>query len=677
MEEIRARAVEGYYKLMRGGVEVAGLLIGERQDNTIRILAHQPFEIEYAYGPVFLLSPRDHAFLRKLAEDLADENAGSPRRVLGFYVSHSRGELSLKETEVGIFSEIFPHEWQTVLLLKPSRAPETPAAFFVREADGRVLSGRSHLEFELVPHMGERRERAVRRPRPEDPSLRALANASAYPDGQAAPRPAASPETGGTPPPALEEPRHPIGPDSALPPRAQAPPPPIPPAYRAVAAAAAQPVPWDEEPASEARASSPLRFAIPVIALLVLMVLGYLAYVALTAEPPQVVFYTRETGDHVEVVWQLSGIRDATSAVITIENNGETKTIDLLRDGQLSGSLADALLTHDAVVTLDVLRRDAPAIQQVARLMGSSAQARLREERAPVPEPSASEETSAAASGGVDEPVAGTLAETATSAPREAAPPEPSKPVAAEPPALVAEAVTPPEPVPAGSRPEARENAQAPPPAVLVPVPSDRILPAGPDASPQPSPSEPTSRGESPAAPLEQPAQRASAPPSPVSTPPAAGTTAAPVPSVSAPTVTPAKPAAAAKARAGRMIWTGQLRKNQSLQITGGDASQGAVNASLPGMPVRVNVLPGELTPQGLVVYTANPRYRDAAAAEEEPGPTNGWNRTRYRYDPARANSIIVTAIPNQTNRWQGVTVRNDDRTTNVIVIDWLADTGD
>jgi len=98
------------------------------------------------------------------------------------------------------------------------------------------------------------------------------------------------------------------------------------------------------------------------------------------------------------------------------------------------------------------------------------------------------------------------------------------------------------------------------------------------------------------------------------------------------------------------------------------------VNASLPGTPVRVNVLPGELTANGLVVYTANPRYRDSASAIEEPGPTNGWNRTRYRYDPLRANSIIVTAIPNQTNRWQGISVRNDERTVNVIVIDWLAD---
>lgn len=124
------------------------------------------------------------------------------------------------------------------------------------------------------------------------------------------------------------------------------------------------------------------------------------------------------------------------------------------------------------------------------------------------------------------------------------------------------------------------------------------------------------------------------------------------------------------------MIWTGQLRKNQVLQVNGADANQGAINGALPGTPVRLSVLPGELTSQGLVVYTANPRYRDAVNSTEEPGPTNGWNRTRYRYDPVRANSVIVTAIPNQTNRWQALTVRNDDKTVNVIVIDWLADSG-
>jgi hypothetical protein len=122
------------------------------------------------------------------------------------------------------------------------------------------------------------------------------------------------------------------------------------------------------------------------------------------------------------------------------------------------------------------------------------------------------------------------------------------------------------------------------------------------------------------------------------------------------------------------MIWTGQLRKNQTLQIMGRDANQGTVNAALPGIPIRLNVLPGELTAKGLVVYTANPRYRAATDSVEPAGPTNGWNETRFVYDPVRANSLIVTAIPNQTNRWQAVTVRNDDKPINVIVIDWLAD---
>lgn len=119
------------------------------------------------------------------------------------------------------------------------------------------------------------------------------------------------------------------------------------------------------------------------------------------------------------------------------------------------------------------------------------------------------------------------------------------------------------------------------------------------------------------------------------------------------------------------MIWTGQLRKNQSLQISGKEANQGVLNAPLPGQPVRISVLPGELTPQGLIVYTANPRYRNAQNAVEAPGPTNGWNQTRYRYDPARANSLIVTGVPSQGNNWQGISVRNDDKSTNVIVIDW------
>jgi hypothetical protein len=717
MENIRARAVEGYYKLMRGGVEVAGLLIGEVRDDGIRILGQQPFEIEYAYGPVFLLSPRDQEFLRGLVAEVEAELSDSQRHVVGFYVSHSRGELSPKENEIDLLQQVFPEPWQTLLLLKPSRAPETPAAFFVREADGQVRPGKSHLEFELSPHMGERRERPVPRTRTADASLRALAQASTKAEAPALPRPTVNPETGEIIPAALANPssgvrppdvttsvastslsppagegnRHVIDPYPATEGLGASYPPPnqVPPAASPrIRPATPPPLPpsmaWEEMDASTARASALMRYAIPLAALALLLVLGYFAYQFLVTEPEHVVVYTRESGGRIEAVWQLSGISDATSATITIANGNQTKTIDLMQNGGLSGSVSDPLLTPDAVVTLDIRRRDHPPIHEVARMMGVSTLARQQENalfppdrQTTVDDVLGSEDTPSepdAVGVAATEPVA---PEPVTSAVPELPKPSPEPPAPARAEAEIARPSVPEIPSSAsGSQADQTTSAAR---AIEAAQTSSTPTPASTAIGEQ-SPSavnrqenQPVLRTSPPSdnrpvLPIEEPAARPPASEPPRSTPEAVGATS------SRPAEAVRRPSAPAKPRAGRMIWTGQLRKNQTLQITGGDASQGAVNASLPGTPVRVNVLPGELTANGLVVYTANPRYRDSASAIEEPGPTNGWNRTRYRYDPLRANSIIVTAIPNQTNRWQGISVRNDERTVNVIVIDWLAD---
>jgi len=404
----------------------------------------------------------------------------------------------------------------------------------------------------------------------------------------------------------------------------------------------------------------------------------------------------------VEVVWQLSGIRDATSAMITIENNGEKKTIDLIRSGQLSGSYADPLLTADSLVTLDVQRGSGARIRRVAPMIdGGSAVASLVESPATLPPGSAMDTTGTLDSSAGDPLRDGPAAPppaTETSERNMAGPLGITKPLTApgapRPSAVrelesssdlargamarsgisgvTLEAVQPRVPSRTDSAIQLLAplagTAEASPLAGAAPIAELPQLTASAPASsstPQPPPALP-SRTVAP-----EPAVRAVA--APLNQPLAP--TAMPTPAPSKPAVAAAKPAPPA-ARAGRAIWTGQLRKNQILQVNGSDANQGALNAALPGQPVRLSVLPGELTSQGLVVYTANPRYRDAANAVEEPGPTNGWNRTRYRYDPLRANSIIVTAIPNQTNRWQGITVRNDGKTVDVIVIDWLAESG-
>ncbi len=762
MEEIRARAVNGFYKV-RGGVDVAGLLLGDVRPDSVRILDHLPFEIEYAHGPAFALSPRDLALVRKLIEEISNAGleASGPdgaRRVLGLCISHARSDLALSAGEIQIFDQLFPHAWQTILLLKPSHATETAAAFFVREPDGGMRTNRSYGEFGVAPMMGERRARPAYQ---EASSLRALAEAARHGSGVESPaqdvparEPAAreslaQPESPPLQPemseedilarravpekPSASHPEPPFrdaaGDTSSTAPDGLAdaqPAPPLEPAAieprdierlalpRPLAAltvkedALADPetpepatgVPeWHEEelPPGGVRATSWLRWAMPSVALILLLVLGYLVYHALNGAPPSVVFFRRAAGDSQEIVWRVQGMGDARSAVITIKNGDETRTIDLIRTGQLSGVYRDSSLTAASAVTMDIERSTGEKIHREAPpLDADSVVPYLGGFSTPEPEASSTPEAPAAAAGGESgdpRPILATPVE-ADPLPLEAKPSVPVSP----PVASVASSAppVPSVPSPVESAGERAAGGATPRLAPESPV-QTRVTEAPSAARPEslaPSVTQPGPALDSGSRPPANPpsASNAANVPPPHAAAPAAGNSGAGQVPVSQPPVSPPpvprplappapavqQPAAAkaspARVAAGRVIWTGQLRKNQSLQIDGKAATLGVMSAALPGLPVRVNVLPGELTPQGLIVYTANPRYRNVGNAVEPPGPTNGWNQTHYRYDPVRAQSLIVTGPPSEANGWRRVTVRNEDKNTSVIVIDWQAD---
>ncbi len=118
----------------------------------------------------------------------------------------------------------------------------------------------------------------------------------------------------------------------------------------------------------------------------------------------------------------------------------------------------------------------------------------------------------------------------------------------------------------------------------------------------------------------------------------------------------------------GRIIWTGRLNRGQSLFIDGTRASLGYVTGELPGVPVRISAHPAELSDGGMVVYTAR-----AMARREAPGPSNGWNFTRYALDPRRAARVLVTEPPSARTGWRSLTLRSDDAPVAVVVIDWRA----
>jgi hypothetical protein len=90
MDEIRATATEGFQKLARGGLEVAGVLFGARREAGIRILTWRPIYCEYALGPTLQLSDRDQAELTRLLQTSAKDPDLEGLQPVGWFLSHTR-----------------------------------------------------------------------------------------------------------------------------------------------------------------------------------------------------------------------------------------------------------------------------------------------------------------------------------------------------------------------------------------------------------------------------------------------------------------------------------------------------------------------------------------------------------------------------------------------------------
>src|SRR5437870_4163293 len=68
MAEIDRTVIDGFNRLRRGGVEVGGVLFGERNGRTVTILAFRPLACEHALGPNFVVSKSDQIGLAALLE---------------------------------------------------------------------------------------------------------------------------------------------------------------------------------------------------------------------------------------------------------------------------------------------------------------------------------------------------------------------------------------------------------------------------------------------------------------------------------------------------------------------------------------------------------------------------------------------------------------------------------
>jgi hypothetical protein len=104
------------------------------------------------------------------------------------------------------------------------------------------------------------------------------------------------------------------------------------------------------------------------------------------------------------------------------------------------------------------------------------------------------------------------------------------------------------------------------------------------------------------------------------------------------------------------------------VEIEGSRASIGSLSGGLPGIPVAIRVSPAEFSSQGLLVYSADV---SSDRRREQPSVDNGWNATRFQWEPSRARDLVVIEAPNPSNDFKRLVVRNDARTCSVMLVEW------
>jgi hypothetical protein len=325
MDEIRATATDGFQKLARGGLEVAGVLFGVWREAGIRILTWRPIECEYALGPTLQLSERDRAQLTRLLETAAEDPDLEGLQPVGWFLSHTRSEILLSPQDLEIFQGFFPRLWQVALVLRPTQAGVARAGFFVREADGTLKSDSSYQEFTVKPL-----HRASRLADIPPPVAKDRSNSRLKPDPSFA-----------TPTAATAEPA----------PTARV----EPPLFRTI---------------ERTKAPRGWLWMVPVI--LGLMVAGFLIKEKYLAPANRAFFFhVLDSGQTVQIEWDQNAapIRNSHLGVIDVTDSGETKRYPLADDELHAGKMSYLRRGGDLELRMTVYPVGSTAIQEFAHFL--------------------------------------------------------------------------------------------------------------------------------------------------------------------------------------------------------------------------------------------------------------------------------------------------------------------
>jgi hypothetical protein len=144
-----------------------------------------------------------------------------------------------------------------------------------------------------------------------------------------------------------------------------------------------------------------------------------------------------------------------------------------------------------------------------------------------------------------------------------------------------------------------------------------------------------------------------------------------PVPqTILASAATVARSAVEARSNWGRLIWTGELPKNEFVLFSTNGSSRGVLNGRLPGFPVKIHVQPGEVLDGGIAILTNDTKL---LGMNEPPHARNGWDLVIYKRAQKPLPELRVVEPPGPSNSWSRMILQNGDRNLSVVIVDWQA----
>lgn len=164
-------ALGGLGLLSRGrGVEAGGILLGWTHSDgrlrRIRIEDFRPIACQHAHGPAYVLSEAERGELRRMAAAWG-RKPGRTRYFVGYWRSHVRGPLALRESDCELLEELAGSRAEIAILVEPHGAGPGTAAVFLRGADERAPWGLV-ATYEISPVAAERGRSAGRSRAPRD-----------------------------------------------------------------------------------------------------------------------------------------------------------------------------------------------------------------------------------------------------------------------------------------------------------------------------------------------------------------------------------------------------------------------------------------------------------------------------------------------------------------------------